>query len=133
MIQGSCQCGKIVYQVEAIPEHTYNCHCSACRKAHGATFATQLFAKGETLTFLQGEDLLSEYVGEVGIRTFCSNCGTRLMNYAADKSHYLSVALASVEGDHGIVPVAHCNVESKALWHEPSEDIPLFQGFPDGI
>lgn len=133
MITGSCLCGGVVYEVEEIAEKVYNCHCTKCRKAHGSTFATQLFCKGETFKFVQGEDLLSEYVGEISIRAFCSNCGSRLMNYTPDKSLYLSVALASLDGEHCIKPVAHANIESKAAWHEPSPGIPSYQGFPEGI
>lgn len=132
MIKGSCLCGAIEYEVEEIPGKIFNCHCSQCRKAHGAAFATQAFAKGETLRFLKGEEHLKEYVGGKGIRTFCAICGSRLMNYAPDKSLYLSVALSNVDSPFDGRPVAHANVESKASWHEPSADIPSYQGIPDG-
>ncbi|MBL1277073.1 MAG: GFA family protein [Ectothiorhodospiraceae bacterium] len=132
MVTGSCLCGEIAYEVEIIPEKVYNCHCSQCRKAHGATFATQAFAKGETLTFIKGEEHIGEYKGELGIRAFCKKCGTRLMNYAPDKNLYLSVALACVDGDHGIKPVSHAYADSKAPWHCPSDGIPSFSEIPEG-
>lgn len=132
MIKGSCLCGAIEFEVEPIPEKIYNCHCSQCRKSHGAAFATQAFAKGETLKFLKGEALLKEYTGHGGVRAFCSNCGSRLMNYAPDKNLYLSVALSSVDTDYGGKPIAHANVGSKAAWHSPSQDIPSYPGMPDG-
>ena len=132
MIKGNCLCGAIEYEVEPIPEKIYNCHCSQCRKPHGAAFATQAFAKGETLKFLQGEEFLKEYTGHGGVRTFCANCGSRLMNYAPDKSLYLSVALSSVDSPYTGVPVVHANVDSKVSWHHPSEDIPSYPGMPDG-
>jgi len=132
MIKGSCLCGAIVFEVELIPEKIYNCHCSQCRKSHGAAFATQAFAKGDTLKFIKGETLLKEYSGHGGVRSFCAVCGSRLMNYAPDKNLYLSVALSSVDCDYVGKPVAHANVESKASWHTPSEGIPLYPGMPDG-
>ena len=132
MVSGTCLCGEIEYEVELIPKKVYNCHCSQCRKAHGATFSTQAFAKGSTLKFKKGKEYLSEYKSEQSIRAFCKKCGTRLMNYALDKNIYLSVALSSIDGVHNIIPVAHANVESKAPWHTPSKDIPSFQGIPDG-
>jgi len=133
MVSGSCLCGEIEYEVELIPGQVYNCHCSLCRKAHGATFATQALARGETLTIKKGAELLGEYQGVRGIRAFCTNCGARLMNYARDKSLFLSVALASIDGDHNIKPVAHAYVDSKASWHNPSDDIPSYPGLPDGV
>ena len=132
MIHGSCLCGAIEYAVEEIAEKTYNCHCSQCRKSHGAAFATQMFAKGETLKFTKGENLIKEYTGHGGVRAFCTICGSRLMNYAPDKSLYLSVALSSVDSKLDVKLVAHANVDSKAPWHDPSDDIPAFQGMPDG-
>ncbi|MDH5391836.1 MAG: GFA family protein [Gammaproteobacteria bacterium] len=132
MIKGSCLCGAIEYEVEALFEKVFNCHCSQCRKSHGAAFATQAFAKGKSLKFIRGEQQLKEYSGHGGIRAFCSVCGSRLMNYAPDKSLYLSVALSSVDSEHNARAIAHANVDSKAAWHEPSKDIPSFQAMPEG-
>jgi hypothetical protein len=131
MITGSCLCGGIKYEVEEIPGRIYNCHCSQCRKAHGAAFATQSLAIGKTLRILKGEELLKEYTGHGGVRAFCSNCGSRLMNYTPDKSLYLSVALSSIDSQHVLKPVAHAFVDSKAAWYEPPNDIPSYPGLPD--
>lgn len=131
MIKGSCLCGAIEYEVEPDFSKVFNCHCLQCRKSHGAAFATQAFAKGETLKFLKGAEFLKEYTGHGGVRAFCSNCGSRLMNYAPEKKLYLSVALASVDSEHAGKPIAHAFVDSKAAWHEPSDDILSYPGLPD--
>ncbi len=134
MAQGSCLCGQIEYEVELIPDKTFNCHCSYCRKAHGAAFVTLTLAKGETLKITKGKESLKEHKNDLGgFRAFCANCGTRLMNYAPDKSMYLSVALSTVDTPVDFKPSAHANVESKASWHEPYEGIPVFQGIPNGV
>ena len=133
MVQGSCLCGQIEYEVELIPEKTFNCHCSFCRKAHGAAFVTLTLAKGETLNIKKGRESLKEHKsGLGGFRVFCANCGTRLMNYAPDKSRYCAVALSTVDTLINFTPCAHANLESKACWHEPYEGIPTFQGMPEG-
>ncbi len=67
MVNGSCLCGAVEYEVELIPGKVCNCHGSLCRKSHGAAFATQAFAKAETLRFLKGEELLSEYQRLTGV------------------------------------------------------------------
>jgi hypothetical protein len=135
MIKGSCLCGAIVYEAEELSGKVYNCHCSQCRKSHGAAFATQVFVQGATLKFIKGEELLKEYrqfTGQGGIRAFCSNCGSRLMNYLPDKNIYLSVALSSIDSPYDGAPVAHAFVGSKAGWYQPSGDIPSFDTIPDG-
>jgi len=133
MIQGSCLCGLIEYEVELIPEKTFNCHCSFCRKAHGAAFVTLSVAKGDTLVISKGNEYLKEHKnGLGGFRAFCSNCGTRLMNYAPDKSTYLAICLSTVDTPISFFPSAHANIESKASWHEPYKGIPAFKGIPEG-
>jgi hypothetical protein len=134
MVQGSCLCGQIEYEVELIPEKTFNCHCSFCRKAHGSAFVTVTLAKGDTLSIKKGKEFFKEYENDLGgFRAFCSNCGTRLMNYSPDKLSYLSIASSTVDTPVDFRPAAHVNVESKATWHEPYEGIPSFQGIPEGV
>jgi len=133
MIKGSCLCGAIEFEVEPIEDKIYNCHCSECRKSHGAAFATQMFAKGDTLSFIKGVEHLKEYIGHGGVRAFCSNCGSRLMNYAPDKKMYFSVALACVDSVFTGKPIAHAFVGSKASWYTPSTDIPSFAEMPEKV
>ncbi len=68
-----------------------------------------------------------------GSRAFCSNCGTRLMNYGADKSMYLAIVAATLDTPLEFKPKAHVNVESKAAWHEPYAGIPSFQALPNNL
>ncbi len=134
MVEGSCLCGKVEYEVELYPEKTFNCHCSFCRKAHGAAFVTLTLAKGESLNIKKGLDCLKEHKNDLGgYRTFCSNCGTRLMNYAPDKKMYLSIALSTVDTPVEFKPIAHANTESKASWHEPYSGIYCFSGIPEEV
>lgn len=134
MVQGSCLCGQIEYEVELIPEKTFNCHCSYCRKAHGSAYATLTLAKGNTLNVKKGIELLKEHKNDLGgYRAFCSQCGSRLMNYAPDKSVYLAIALSTFDTPVSFKPSAHANVESKASWCDPYAGIPVFRGIPDGV
>ncbi|WP_200821248.1 GFA family protein [Oceanicoccus sp. KOV_DT_Chl] len=134
MVEGSCLCGNIRYAVEIMPDKIFNCHCKFCRKAHGADYATVAMAKGSTLQLIDEKGLLKEHQNDLGgFRAFCSECGSRLMNYASDKNMYFSVTLATVDTPLNLSPVAHANTESKASWCEPYAGIPQFSGFPDGL
>lgn len=132
MLTGSCLSGAVGFEVEEIPSKVFNCHCTQCRKSHGAAFATQAFADGSTLKFVKGEDKVKEYSGHGGVRAFCSECGSRLMNYAPDKNLYLSVAMSSLDNDYQAKPVAHAFVAYKAPWYTTSDDIPAFEELPAG-
>ena len=86
---GKCLCGVIEFNAEEVPDLVFNCHCSRCRVSHGADYATQAFAVRSSLEFTKGREFLSEYESTGGIRTFCSKCGSRLMNYAKADGDYL--------------------------------------------
>lgn len=129
-MRGKCLCGLIEFTVEEIPEMVFNCHCSRCRVSHGADYATQAFAVRSSLKFLKGEDKLTEYESTGGMRCFCSNCGSRLMNYAKDGGDYLSIAIACLDSSYKGKAQSRCFTGSKAPWHTPSEDIPQFEELP---
>lgn len=134
MVEGSCLCGNIKYQVEINPEQIFNCHCKFCRKAHGADYVTVAVANASTLKVVDEKGLLREHQNDIGgFRAFCSDCGTRLFNYAPDKNMYFGISLSTVDTPIEFNPVAHANTESKASWCEPYEGIPQFSGFPDGL
>jgi len=134
MVEGSCLCGAIKYEVELMPDKIFNCHCKFCRKAHGADYVTLALADASTLTITDAGDDLKEHLNDIGgYRAFCANCGTRLMNYAADKNMYFSVSLSTVDSPLDLKPIAHVNTESKANWCELSEGIPSFKALPEGV
>jgi len=134
MLEGSCLCGNIRYEVEIIPELIFNCHCKFCRKTHGADYVTVALANASTLKLTDKKGLLKEHRNNLdGIRAFCSECGTRLMNYAPDRNLYFSIILGTVDTPVNLKPVAHVNIESKASWCEPYEGIPQYRGLPDGL
>jgi len=133
-VDGSCLCGSIKYAVELIPNMIFNCHCRFCRKAHGADYATIALAKANTLKISDKHHYLKEHLNDIGgYRAFCSNCGTRLMNYAPDKNIYFSVTLSTVDTPIDVTPVAHVNTESKAKWCVLYEGIPAYEKLPDGV
>lgn len=129
---GACLCGAIAFTAEAIPGLVFNCHCARCRISHGAAFATQAFAVRSSLRFLRGREQLGEYESTGGIRAFCANCGSRLMNYAKHGGNYLSVAIACLE-DPTPHPVADAFLDSKASWYEPCSGLPGFPCAPPNL
>ena len=40
MIAGACLCGAVRYEIDGSLPRLIHCHCSTCRKHHGAPFAT---------------------------------------------------------------------------------------------
>ena len=77
--QGSCLCGEITFEVTGQPIRQGNCHCTACKKATGAAYATIVFFKEDQISQLSGETKSYEYISDKGNtkrKMFCQKCGS---------------------------------------------------------
>ncbi len=130
-LRGSCLCGSIRYEVTGPLTGALNCHCSMCRKAHGAAFRSRARVAATDFRWTQGEDLIIWYESSPGNhRGFCRACGTALLSrFDFDRSAY-GLPLGALDDDPGIKPQMHVFVASKAPWFEITDDLPQFDSFP---
>jgi hypothetical protein len=130
-VNGSCLCGAIRYEIASQLVDAGNCHCSMCRKAHGAAFATYASVDPNEFRWTSGEGFVSYYeCSPKASRMFCSVCGSTLGG--TEEGQINSVTLGTVEGDPGVRPRSHIFVGSKAPWHEISDTLPQFEEWPPG-
>jgi hypothetical protein len=131
-IRGSCLCGGIEYQILGKLVDAGHCHCSMCRRAHGAAFGTYARVDADGFRWLSGEDLVATYESSPGdYRCFCRQCGSPLGTRAEDGT--LSwVTLGTVIDDPGVRSDSHIFVGSKAPWYEIKDDLPQFDEWPPG-
>lgn len=59
--QGSCLCEKVRYELLVPPKAVSHCHCSKCRKGHGAAFASYGSIPRSALRVLCGANNLKTY------------------------------------------------------------------------
>ena len=129
--QGSCLCGSVTYEIGVLPENTFNCHCSACRKAHGAAFATFGFVPSDQFRWLCGEELVRTYASSPSTRRiFCSRCGSQFGGTDPSRSENMGISLGTLADDAGVPPSQHVFVGSKAPWHEISDSLSQFDEWP---
>ncbi|MDH3535740.1 MAG: GFA family protein [Gammaproteobacteria bacterium] len=131
--RGSCLCGKIRFEVDQFAPHTGNCHCSMCRKFHGAAFATIAEARREHFRWISGAALLKDYTASNGTtRSFCGNCGSSL-TFASPKANpgLVEIALGCFDDEVPVRPDAHIYVGSGAAWALPQDDLPQFEAGRD--
>ena len=132
-LNGSCLCGKIRYRINGPLHSVLNCHCSMCRKAHGAAFRTRAAVKTAEFEWLDGEALLTRYESSPGEhRSFCSRCGSNLVTTFDAKPDWLGFPLGTLDDDPGVKPEFHVFVGSKAPWHEITDDLPQWEDVPKG-
>lgn len=127
--QGQCLCGAVKYEADAFSPRMGHCHCSMCRKFHGAAFATFGEVKAADFRWLQGEDELKAYTADNGTtRRFCSRCGSS-MTFHSDKypDDVVEIALGTLDSNLDVSPDAHIFVGSKASWSEIHDDLPQYE------
>jgi hypothetical protein len=103
----------------------YHCHCSECRRASGASFATNVLVRGEHFELSAGSETLSPFESSPGKhRHFCSRCGSPVFSRSQALPQLISVRCGTLDGDPGVRPGAHFHVASKAPWFEICDSLP---------
>jgi hypothetical protein len=130
-LTGRCLCEAISYEIEGPLGPIFNCHCSKCRRWHGAAFRTRASIKKSQFKWITGEHLLSTfYSSDNVIKTFCSVCGSSLMSFYENNPDLVGVPLGGLDQDPETRPVANIFVGSKAPWYELTDGIPQYQQWP---
>ena len=133
MVKGSCLCGGAQFEIDGEITLMANCHCSMCRKHHGAAFATYVGVDTADFRWVKGEDLLVRYQSSPGhTRGFCRVCGSSLPVPDPGATNFYLPA-GTLDDDPGVRPAAHIFVASKAPWCEISDDLPQFDEYPPGF
>lgn len=130
-ITGRCLCEAIVYEINGELGPVYNCHCSKCRRWHGAAFRTRASIKKSQFKWVKGEELLSKYnSSENATKTFCSICGSCLTTTYKNFPDIIGIPLGGLEQDPGVRPEANIFVDSKASWYIPCDGLPQHAQWP---
>jgi hypothetical protein len=130
MIRGSCLCNAVRFEVAEPFEEMHHCHCSRCRKAHGAAFSTFARARKASLHFLDGAEKVRDFRSSPRVvRSFCDECGSSLFFQFDPLPDAIWVAVGSLDEDPGMRPEAHIFVASKAPWHTITDELPQFEEY----
>jgi hypothetical protein len=99
MVQGSCLCGEISFNLASTPVSFYRCHCSLCRKQTGTGYNLATLIRRENFSWIQGEDAVRSWSWSSGYRTdFCANCGSTVPNVLRD-SPYVWIPIGLLDDD----------------------------------
>ena len=130
MIRGSCLCGNVRFELGGTPQFINHCHCSMCRKVHGAAFGSFLHADGRGFRWLSGEPLVENYHSSPGnIRAFCKVCGSNMPVLEEQGAHVI-IPAGTLDDDPVVRPIVHIHTASQAPWLAISDDLPQFAEYP---
>ena len=132
-IAGSCLCGAITFSLIPPTRFVAHCHCSICRRAHGAAYVTWAGVKSEQLIILTGlDDLVCYPSSPWAIRRFCRHCGSPMFFNADRYPGEIHVAVASLTWPIDRLPEAHVFFDDHAPWADISDRLPRYGG-PEGL
>ena len=114
---GSCFCGDIGFTAKLPSKWCAHCHCSMCRKTHGAGYVTWVGFEADQVKITQGEDQLCWFDSSKGAqRGFCQKCGSSLFFRAERWSGELHITLGSMDDPIGRQPGANSFFDRHVDW-----------------
>ena len=135
-IRGGCYCGTVRFEITKALRVVFNCHCRACRRAHGAPYYPAAYISQDNFRVSAGADSVAAYeVGPEYTRNFCKVCGGRLFNkFNIDDHRLMNVPLSTLDEEPPPELIqGHVNVESKAPWHVIDDRLPQYDQWPPGF
>ena len=130
MTRASCLCGGVQINAKLQPNTASHCHCSMCRKQHGAAFGSYINVAVDDLHYEQGEELLVSYrSSDIASRVFCGRCGSTLLFVDHERPEILGLALGVLDEEPGSAPVQHIFYSDRPAWSGPYDDgLPKYDG-----
>src|SRR5262245_61224413 len=99
-VTGQCLCGAVRFVITLPTKWCAHCHCSMCRRAHGAAFVTFCGVATERFRILAGADELVRYKSsETATRSFCRRCGSTLLFEGERWPGEVHVVRANIDGE----------------------------------
>jgi hypothetical protein len=132
MIEGGCQCGALRFKVDGEITDLSHCHCSMCRRLHGAAFVTFAGVNSAALEWTTGNKALKTFASsDKNDRLFCETCGSQLGCISKPEPDMIYLAMGTVDGNPRHPPAYHQFVGSVAPWHEINDDLPKHDSWAD--
>ena len=117
-LNGSCQCGAVVFTVATPPLLTYACFCHSCQKRTGSAFSMGLIIPTEALQLTGDVTAWSRTSddGNSNTRYSCSDCGNIIYGVGASSPGLAKLQAGLLEDTRNIEPEVYIWATSKQPW-----------------
>jgi hypothetical protein len=123
--RGSCLCGAVRFTASLPTKWVAHCHCTYCRRAHGAAFVTWAGFRDEQVTVEPGAMQPTWYESSPGARrAFCPRCGSPMFFQSARWPGETHVARALIDHPLDREPAAHVFYETHVPWLDIGDTLP---------
>jgi hypothetical protein len=126
---GACLCGGVTFTCEFPSNWVAHCHCTMCRRAHGAAFVTWVSVGSERARIEDPGSLLRWFASSSdGERAFCGRCGSSLFFRSGQWPGELHVVRANFTDPVDQAPGVHAFFDSHVDWITMNDDLPRMSG-----
>lgn len=131
VLTGGCYCGHLRYQLAAPLGPVVNCHCSFCRRIHGAAFTTVALVPASAIAWQASSGHPATFKTPLGnVRHFCGTCASPIWNLSP-AVQVGAIVVGNLAAELQPPPWAHVNTESKAPWFSIEDALPQFSEWPE--
>lgn len=124
-LSATCLCGAVRFNAELPSKWVAHCHCSYCRRAHGAPFVTWVGFAAEQFSLDEGSEQPRWYESSPGARrASCPTCGTPMFFESTRWPGEVHIARALIDGPLDKEPAAHVFYEAHVPWLDIGDDLP---------
>jgi len=128
-VSGSCLCGAVRFSIRPPTLFCGHCHCSMCRRSHGAGYVTWFGVARGQFSMDSGETELVRFrSSEHGTRSFCGRCGSSLFCELTHHPDVVDVVLASMRAPIDRGPQCHFYFDDRVDWVAVNDGLPRLGG-----
>ena len=128
-VSGSCLCGAVRFSVSGPSLFCGHCHCSMCRRNHGAGYVTWFAVQRSQFHLETGDADLTQYASsDHGTRSFCTRCGSSLFCETSRMPDKIDIVLANMHGPIDKKPDVHIFFDDRADWVHVNDGLPRLGG-----
>lgn len=124
---GGCLCGDLRFTLDFPSKWVAHCHCSLCRRAHGAAFVTWVGMDEARVAIEDPQSRLAWHASSAaGERGFCARCGSTLFFRGSRWPGELHVTLANLHDPADRAPQMHAYWDAHVDWValDPEDGLP---------
>lgn len=128
-ITGACLCGTVRFEFDTPSLFAAHCHCSMCRRAHGAGYVTWVGVKETAFRITGGEDDLVHYQSSDHLtRSFCGRCGSSMLCNDARHEDVIDLAMGNLQDSLDRPITSHIFFDCRAGWVDVDDDLKKLGG-----